>query len=198
MAGIEGGRPTYQEALQLWRFMEAGEAAKPSWKHETNPHHVFDKTMSRVLRPLMVMQAQGKISHWWHWNNLPEEVNLEEQGGIPLLGNKESHSLSSDLHVMRTVKNVKMSLGGWKEAYIIGPDMEQMDEEQYEEGWRYAFEGRGNDARRQFCSIISHGPIRILAGPDDFIVGGLKPFSMETIPVKTVGPFPHRAELPLI
>ncbi len=198
MAGQEGN-PTHEEALQLWKFMESGEPMRHPWKHETNPRHKFhDNITWPLLRPVMNTFAQGKITHWWHWNNLPEEIDLEKQGGVLLAGNKESFSLEADLHAMRVARRIAMSLGGWDEAYIIGPDMEKTTPEQLSEGWRYAFEGRANDPRRQYCAIIVHGPIRILAGLDDFVVGSLKPFSMETVPIKSVGPFPHRAGLPLL
>ncbi len=196
---LEIRQPTPEQAVQLYKQLQRAESPRAAWTYETNPTHVFDKTMSRVLRPLMLAKSQGKISHWWHWNNLPEGFDLENEGGIELFGNKESFEVNSGNKINRTIKNVKMSLGGWQEAYIVGPDIDKTPDEDYQNGWRFAFQRRGeNDRISQFNSIILHGPTRILAGPDNFVVGALKPYSMEALPISTSGPFPHRAGLPLV
>lgn len=199
MASAEVHHPNSEAGRKLYAQMEHAASSRGSWTYETNPTHPFDKTVSRVLRPLMIATSEGKISHWWHWNELPEGMDLEAEGGVKLLGNKDSFAVHSGNKLMRTYSNVRMSLGGWQEAYIVGPDIEQINPDDYENGWRFAFQRKGEeDITSQFNSIILHGPTRILAGPDDFVVGALKPYSMDALPVTTAGPFPRRASLPLI
>lgn len=199
MPSLEIHQPDSEAGRKLYEQMEHAASSRGSWTYETNPHHVFDGTMSRLLRPIMLAKSDGKISHWWHWNELPEDMDLVNEGGIELLGNKDSFAVESGHDISRRVKRVRMSLGGWQEAYIIGPDMEKTSSDDYENGWRFAFQRKGeNDTTRQFNSIILHGPTRILAGPDNFVVGALKPYSMEALPLAAAGSFPNRASLPLI
>lgn len=129
---------------------------KHIWEYRTSPEHPFDYTLWFLLRPLMLARAHGKISHWWHWRKVKKDPELK---GTLIKADPQAFPRNN------AFDKIRMSLGGWKTVYVVEP------KEDYDE-WFYAFcETDRNFMER--CSIILEGPVRILTGPDDFLVFAL-------------------------
>jgi hypothetical protein len=118
------------------------------WNYKTRPKHIFDKMMWLLLRPIMITLAHGKISHWWHWREIPLKKDYK---GIKLTKNPEAFEKKGHLD------QIRMSLGGWQMVYILEP-VKQVDR------WQYGFFNPHTNMVEK-CSIILEGPIRILIGP---------------------------------
>lgn len=188
-------RERVKQALLLQSMMEVPNPNRRVSDFVTNPGNICDKVLWPLLRPLMKAAAMGKISHWWHYINLPEGLSYE---GLALPGDPAAFKVDSRLIILRKLQLIRMSLGGWKTAYMIAPGHEELDVIQMSRGWRYAFEEVGENPRRQFCSIVSTNPVIILAGPHDFRAIGLQPDSFKEVPLVAAGPFPNRAQLPIL
>lgn len=127
------------------------------WKYKTLPRHVFDYTLRFLLRPLMIIKADGKISHWWHWQKIPFKRNLK---GLLIKGDPNMPARSeNDLFSL-----IKVSLGGWKNCFLVGP-------RDYKGIWFFAFRNDADTLKR--CSIQLSGPCRILQGNKNYRVYGM-------------------------
>src|SRR4051812_5838669 len=99
-----------EQVLILMDYLEANKP--PSvLDYETNPKHPFDKTLWPLLRPVMNFKAKGKVTHWWHWKDLPEDFKFDSQ---PLRGTPKSFDIGSPNPLLQRWKRIQMSLGGWE------------------------------------------------------------------------------------
>ena len=143
---------------------------KNLWEYQTKPQHLFDYTMWFILRPLMLWKAHGKISHWWHWKKLKitNDKLQNLKGGI--LKADPTHSF----HKKSQLDQIRMSLGGWKSAYIV-------ETKEPNKKWQRAYQDP-NSKQIFKCAIVFEGPIRALRGPDDVREFGFD-LSGEEIPI---------------
>lgn len=154
---------------------------KAVWQQKTHPKHPFDKVLWPLLRPIMLLFAEGKISHWWHWNSLP--LDFELKFAVKMPSDPQAFSIIGSNPLIKMINRVRMSLGGWRQTvYLIPEDPEQ--------GWRYGYTFPAQEIK--VCSIINYGPISVLTGPDSFLAFALKADSNQEIPLKAAGPLPRK------
>lgn len=146
------------------------------WQYKANPTHPFDLILEVLLHPLMVWKANGKITHWWHWKKYPLKLNFRGQ----LL-----EEFKDTFKAKRMKDHIKKSLGGWKQVYIVEPNLEKINIKRIKNGWHYAFKYQGSDYLQR-CSIILYGPVRVLIGPGRATIYGLDKNNKE-IPLKITG-----------
>lgn len=164
-------------------------SAKHVWEYQTNPTHPFDKTLWPLLRPIMLLFADGKISHWWHWQTIPLRP---EYIGTKLEGDPNHFPIRRGNKLIEAYDHLRMSLGGWQSGYIIHPDRKTVDLDLLEQGWRYGFGDLTGRSTIRLCSIILGGPIRLLRGPDNFKVYALTAYNLNELPLQVHGPIPRR------
>lgn len=116
----------------------------------------------------MLLKADGKISHWWHWKKISKPKNWK---GILVKGDEKNFERTG------LFSSIKMSLGGWKKVYILMPKNNG-------ENWYYAYDSDERTAAR--CSISLQGPIRILQGSHDYTAFRLDEKNNE-IPLEIIG-----------
>src|SRR3989344_2444774 len=127
------------------------------WKYKTFPRHLFDYVLWFLLRPIMIVKADGKISHWWHWKDIPLDKGFR---GIKIKGDPNMPARSErDL-----ISLVKVSLGGWKNCFVVKPN-------DHTGIWFFAFKNSPYTFKR--CSIQLSGPCRILQGNRDYRAYGM-------------------------
>jgi len=211
------------DALTLHWLMQLNKPESIT-KYETNPPlSCHEKSLRNLLRPLMLIVASGKVTHWFHWKTLEEALT---EHGIDLKGNPSVFSRETENIFTTRINKIRMSLGGWKNVFIIGPE----DIEAYNEGWRIVYETVRTDGterelpkystergllrslwkiisgkrelpkdgtEREYCSIVSHSPVLFLEGPNDIRVVGFGPDGFDKpLRLCVAGPFPRRARVP--
>lgn len=101
----------------------------------------------------MIRFANGKISHWWHW----QQISLKtKHAGLILPHDPAAFRKKTQLD------EVKMSLGGWKKACIVTPKKRVP--------WQIAIILTKNTVRK--CSLVLEGPVKLLLGPHAVTVVG--------------------------
>lgn len=174
-------------------FLDPGDShvirhPKRVWQQRTHPHHPFDKTLWPLLRPIMLLFAEGKISHWWHWRDLPLDFELKYAVNMP--SDPQAFSIIGSNPLVKMFNRIRMSLGGWRQTVYLVPDADKVSAKDIEQGWRYGYMFSNGEIR--ICSIIHYGPISVLTGPDPFLAFGLKADSNQEIPLKAAGPLPRK------
>lgn len=143
---------------------------KHLWEYKTDPSHPFDYSLWFILRPLMLLKAHGKISHWWHWNKI-QSSRVKNQN---LKGTRIKGDNSATFSRQSTISKIKVSLGGWKRGFILTPKTTP---------WQYGFKG-DTEGYMERCAVILEGPIIALSGPEDFSAYAFKVNSFEEIPLE--------------
>lgn len=164
------------------------------------PYSVFDnKANSRrtpgermiaiALRPLMLAFAWGKDTHWYDYIKLPEAEKYE---GLGIKGDPGAFDVYHPASIIRALKFINMSLGGWKQTVLLGPDPERADLEKVAKtGWFYGYRIPGEngeilDAKYSKLLVSGYNSTLALVGPRDFDAIGLEPDTLEEIPIAGV------------
>lgn len=120
-----------------------------------------------ALRPLMLCLADGKSTHWFDYRLLPDAQKYE---GLRLAAGN-SFDVYHPNRVIRQFRFVQMSLGGWKDAALIGPDPERADLDRLSKtGWLYGYRipGANNQVLdSKYSGIVNPGfsSMMALRGP---------------------------------
>lgn len=146
------------------------------WRYSTEPKRSFDTLLRALLRPLMLTAAGGKFSHWFDWYN--QRIAL--QAGLTVPGSNASFS-------KRWLwDETRMSLGGWQDGAVLQPEPDVP--------WQIAYRlGRVDDEiiiRR--CSLVLHGPVRVLRGPGEATYFALSPGTDDMLGLRIIGRFRSR------
>ncbi|OGE35493.1 hypothetical protein A3C32_03520 [Candidatus Daviesbacteria bacterium RIFCSPHIGHO2_02_FULL_41_14] len=173
----------------------------PNWPpksidgYKYNPYTLWDKSpMRRILRPLMLLRANGKVSHWWTYQRLPDQVTPE---GLVILGDQNVSSFTDRDPIQRKRAHLEMSLGVWNTAYYLFPNWDLMTPEQIQSGWRYGYSSL--DSRiKEYSNIINQYEMLALCGRDDFKVFGIESHSFREIPIIAIkSPKGRRTQSPI-
>lgn len=144
------------------------------------------RLLAILLRFEMLTLAEGKATHWFDWKDLK---NPEKYEGINIPGDPTAFDLNSKNPFIKRLNHVRMSLGGWKMTYLIGPDPELADLGRLRKtGWLYAFRILGSDGeilKAQRSQIVNQGisSTLILRGRRNFDAIGLYPNTFEEVPL---------------
>lgn len=145
-----------------------------------------------ILRPLMLARASGKASHWFDYRNLPEAEKYE---GLALPTGKNAFDVYHPNRLVYLVRLVRMSLGGWQDTALIGPDPERADLERLTtRGWFYGYRVYRDSAGiidAQYSQLVNPGfqSILVLRGPHNFDAIGLDPETLAEVPLTGIGTF---------
>ncbi len=149
---------------------------KRIWKYRTTSFNIHNYLLWIVFRPLMLWKADGKISHWWHWEKREMPVSIK---GTTVSGDKTIKKRENILD------DIQISLGGYKKLFIVQPKNGQVKE------WIFAFQSFKNKKIIEYCSIILEGPVQILQAHESGKIFGFDKSNKE-IQLKVNGPF-HRS-----
>lgn len=149
-----------------------------------------------ALRLVMLTFASGKATHGFDYHKLPKAEKYE---GLTLLAGENAFNVYHPIKLVQQVLMTCMSLGGWKDTALIGPDPEKADLKRLgETGWLYGYRipgdnGKGiKDAKYSKMKIPGFSSILVLRGPDKFDAIGLDPETLEEIPLTGILPFIRR------
>jgi len=188
-----------QRLVQAWQLSEGPFSV---WDVKTIPSCYYS-FLRYPLRPLMLLLASGKLSHWFDWIDLPENMHLD---GPLIPGNPHAFNVDSRFYFINRLKEIRMSLGGWKDAFVMWPyaSNEEKLKKILAEGFCYAYEEIGGNRlqSKAVCSVISHGPIVALRGRNDCRVSLVKPGKesgpYEELKTEVIENFYHRADITLL
>jgi hypothetical protein len=168
--------------IDLTKYLTSDSHYRP----RTNPKHPFDYTLWYALRPLMHAFAGGKKTHWWQWKKLPFPEHLQPEGSVTVPGDPQVFRIDESNWYSIRRDRIRMSLGGWPNAVIIGPDYTRIDPAQVERGWRALYRMPTHPDVADLCTAISNDKFKILRGPDNTQFYGVGAYDMSQVPLKIV------------
>jgi len=124
--------------------------SKPTYNYRQE--NLLNQQATILMRPVMEVLANGKVSHWYNWQNI-------SKGGInqnvtALKISSGDKKLYRDLGNSFAFENTLASLGGIKEAAIIEPL-------NYKESWSLVFCDTKYDTCQE-SNILTKGRAKIL------------------------------------
>ncbi len=147
---------------------------------------IGQRAIALILRPLMLAVASGKSTHWFDYQDLEAPEYYE---GLRIPGDYKAFDIGHPDIILRRLRHVHMSLGGWKETVLIGPDPGRANAERLgKTGWLYGFRVLGPEGtvlKSQYSRLLNPGftSILILRGPREFDAIGLDPETLDEIPL---------------
>lgn len=148
---------------------------------------VADFTMRWALRPLMILRAGGKKSQFFDWKLMEKPQSFSN--GLIIPGDPTAFETKSTWDEMR------MSLGGWENGRLVGPDYSQISAEELVDGVYYGYRDHSHKINRDterggkkflnICYLVLRSQFVVLVGPGDLEVYGLIPGNMREVPMRT-------------
>lgn len=180
------------------RFLIENASTFSVFDRAANAHRTpIQRAVAITLRPLMLATASGKASHWFDYRQLPEAEKYE---GLALPVGKNAFDVYHPNIFVHRIRLIRMSLGGWKDTVLIGPDPERADLDRLTTtGWLYGYrvyrENAGIDA--QYSQMINPGfhSILVLRGPHNFDAIGLDPETLAEVPLTGIETFKRGATI---
>ncbi len=146
----------------------------------------MQRVMAIGLRPLMLWKASGKATHWFDWKELPDPEQYE---GIFIPRDPNAFVIRNDNPLLERLNYIKMSLGKWTEAALIGPDPGKADVEKLKKtGWLFGFRLESDfwiPRTHEYSQILNKGysSTLVLRGPENMTAIGLEPETLKEIPL---------------
>ena len=145
--------------------------ALPPWlpSYRFRDRHGIRRVVDVLLKPLMVLVATGKDSHWWDWEDLALEAIDPD---VPRVRVRTTHR---QLRRYRRLPILgKYNLDGLRDLYLtlrVLPEVAVLEPVGHSGSWSLVIQGNYGAAQAALCQFLHRGRIKTLLDGDKAFVG---------------------------